>query len=357
MEDGRVHVGLVLTGGTIGPSKSDGMVVIDLNDRSFAETALVEKAWIGPGRLQVHTRAPVRKLSEDMNQHDWLAIAEAIREQVEDEGLKDILVFHGTDTASYTAAALSFLLADVQATVIITGSNVPANEPNSDALTNVRHALLAARMLSPGVYLSFAGTPGASSEVHLGSAVRKEIAEGLAYESPNLGPVAIVTDDEVEILRSWPRFVSKQRPMAVDDRVTTVYLHPGIDLDMYADAIIGTDKKGVIVRLYASATGPQNVGHDSLTRFVNRCEEAGVVVIACLERFVGAESTYPSLVAVQKAGALFAADMIPEVAFVKLCWALAQGNTKIEVQELFLTPISGESLEAARITEEQSNAG
>ena len=62
-------------------------------------------------------------------------------------------------------------------------------------------------------------------------------------------------------------------------------------------------------------------------------------------------SIYPSLDALRNAGAIFADDMIPEVAFVKLCWALGQTSEKSEAEALFSRPVAGESLSAARITE------
>ena len=58
--------------------------------------------------------------SSNMTMSDWIRIATDI--EVNYELFDAFLVLHGTDTMSYTASALSFLLENLGKTVIITGS-------------------------------------------------------------------------------------------------------------------------------------------------------------------------------------------------------------------------------------------
>jgi glutamyl-tRNA(Gln) amidotransferase subunit D len=44
-------------------------------------------------------------------------------------------------------------------------------------------------------------------------------------------------------------------------------------------------------------------------------------------------------------GVVPAANMLPEVAFMKLCWVLGQTDDRAEVEKLMLTPINGETTE------------
>jgi L-asparaginase/Glu-tRNA(Gln) amidotransferase subunit D len=44
------------------------------------------------------------------------------------------IVLHGTDTMAYTASALSFMLENLNKTVIITGSQIPILELKNDAI-------------------------------------------------------------------------------------------------------------------------------------------------------------------------------------------------------------------------------
>lgn len=62
--------------------------------------------------------------SSDMTFDDWVRIAHDIKKSyVNYDGF---VVLHGTDTLSYTASALSFMMENLGKPVIITGSQVNA---------------------------------------------------------------------------------------------------------------------------------------------------------------------------------------------------------------------------------------
>lgn len=345
-------IGLVLTGGTIGSSddhgvvalRSDGMLVVDVSDRGLGDEAhLVARAWPGPERLELRVRTPLRKLSESMTPADWTLIASSVRDLVISEGATSVIIFHGTDTASYTAAALSFLLNDVDVPVVITGANLPSSDVNSDALVNTRDALIAARTLPPGVYLSFAGSPELASHVHLGSTVRKIATAGQPFTSPNRGPIAIVQNQVLDMTRKAPQRIRMPGRNVISDQVVMVNVYPGVDLRMMANAIIDSGKRGVVVRMYSGITGPESLGSDSMPAFVKQCVDNDIVVVTAVDYFAELTFAYPSFSAAVSAGALFAADVIPETAYVKLAWALGQTDNAVETRQLFTTNVAGES--------------
>lgn len=339
----EARLGLVLTGGTIGSNEIDGMLVVDLTESSSErEAQLVRRSWTGPQRLHIVSRTPLRKFSEDMTPADWITIASSIRDLVESDGLKHVLVLHGTDTMAFTAAALSFLLVDLDATIVLTGSNLPLDDPSSDGPTNIRDALLASHAMPRGVYLSFAGTLGASSEVHVGTTVRKVRSQGRSYVSPNHGPIAHVAMGAVKMLKPWNPQPAPRADAVIEGKVHAFTLFPGIDLEMVADGLVSRKKRGVVVRLYPGVTGPELAAPDSLPHFIRRCVAAGIVVVTCVERFVDAAVEYPSGNAMRRAGAIFARDMIYETAYVKLCWAIAHAEHREDVEQLFSVPVAGE---------------
>lgn len=64
------------------------------------------------------------------------------------------LILHGTDTLSYTASALSFMLENLGKTVIITGSQIPIFETRTDGKDNFTSGLiLAGNYVIPGTYI------------------------------------------------------------------------------------------------------------------------------------------------------------------------------------------------------------
>src|SRR5579862_5669203 len=189
-------IGIVLTGGTIG-AHEDNLILSVGEGPTQAETALIElqRMWPGPESLRTKVASPLRKLSENLEPSDWLTIAASVRQFIEKDNVDGVLVFHGTDTMAYTAAALSFLLCDLDRPVVMTGAKLPSGDRGSDAKRNVQTALVALHDLSAGVYVAFAGDQSAG-KVHLGTRVRKLKASGRtlgrAFRSVNRRPVGVV---------------------------------------------------------------------------------------------------------------------------------------------------------------------
>ena len=162
----------MLTGGTIGAEQHGAVLSVGAQPTS-AEADLLRSAWPAAGEPRVVVAAPLRKLSENLTPGDWPAIAGAVRRLVEVDDVDGVLVLHGTDTMAYTAAALSFLLCDVERPIVLTGSRLPAGQPGSDAPANVRAALVALLALGSGTYVAFGGDADAAARIHLGTRVRK----------------------------------------------------------------------------------------------------------------------------------------------------------------------------------------
>ena len=342
-------IGLVLTGGTVGSEyASDDVVRIPAShtDKWGAEVQLLAEAWGDLGSLEVRPYQPLRVLSENMVPENWPLIASAVRAMLAAGDVAGVIVLHGTDTMAYTTAALALMLQDVQAPVVVTGSNLPPNQANSDALTNIRDALIALNSLrhTAGVYLSFAGAPDLPSFVHVATCVRKVRASGQAFFSINRAPVARVENREFVWLSDPPP--SPARPVkceAVDSRVLGIRLYPGIDLHALWGVVEHSGVRGVVIELYASGTGPDVDGGCSLPTFVTRCTSSGVPVFGCLSESAEQEvNLYDSSVSIAEAGLVLLDDVIPETAIVKLMWALSAARDSDEVTTLMLTSMAGE---------------
>ena len=65
-----------------------------------------------------------------------------------------IIILHGTDTLEQTGELLSEALAPHHVPVILTGTMRPYEFRDTDAIQNVTEALLAARLVDPGVYVA-----------------------------------------------------------------------------------------------------------------------------------------------------------------------------------------------------------
>ncbi len=351
------RVGLVLTGGTIGSELSSVDSIVRINstpvDTNSMLTNLVFSAWGGTETLELVVRQPLTFPSENMVPGDWQTISDCVRSLTEHSDLDGILILHGTDTATYTAAALAFSLSDIELPIVITGSNIPPDQSNTDAFVNIHDALIAIRNVGNGVFLSFAGSVDQPSFVHFGTHVRKVRASGQAFFSVNCCPVAKITREGMfwcvnnrlmptrtschELLFN-NRFTSR-----FDSRVITIRLYPGLDFTMFESHIMSQKVRGFVIELYPSTTGPNIQGNESLPEFLRLCAKHDIVVVLTLNESPGNKTNmYESTLTIRETGALFIEGLLTETATVKLMWAIAQFDDLNDIRKLIMTPVVGE---------------
>lgn len=140
---------LLTTGGTIDKTydESEGT----LENRESAMKERLQKRLRLP-YTNLHIFSLMSKDSLHMTDFDRSMISKAV-EVHQAQGLP-IIIIHGTDTMAKTAEAISQSL-KVSVPVILTGAMKPMEVAESDALQNVTEALAAAKLVGPGVYISF----------------------------------------------------------------------------------------------------------------------------------------------------------------------------------------------------------
>lgn len=131
---------IIRTGGTIESVETENGLTPKVIDFSFLENDMAKLEY----------DFPFTKDSTDICANDILKIAEIIRNSDAD----GFVITHGTDTLSYTAAALSFLLSDTSKPIILTGSMLPLGAEGTDAVDNLKNSLNAAcNPKNAGVYV------------------------------------------------------------------------------------------------------------------------------------------------------------------------------------------------------------
>lgn len=101
--------------------------------------------------LEVTYEQVVFKDSLEMTDEDRECILEATRHVASHSDA--VIILHGTDTLEQTGELLYRKLRDLTVPVILTGAMRPYEFRDTDALQNIIEALLAARLVSPGVYV------------------------------------------------------------------------------------------------------------------------------------------------------------------------------------------------------------
>lgn len=144
-----MHLHVITTGGTIDVEYSlQGQLVI-------GEPMAPELLRRARTQLDLTYDQLFRKDSKDLDDDDRTLL----RQHIAAAPCGRILITHGTDTMTTTAAALtgSMGTATPGKVIVLTGAIQPARMINSDAPFNLGLAVAAAQTLVPGVYIAMSG--------------------------------------------------------------------------------------------------------------------------------------------------------------------------------------------------------
>lgn len=285
--------------------------------------------------------------SENMGPEQWKGTAEAIGRAIAD-GLDGIVIGHGTDTMHHTAAILSFMVQDIPVPVVMVGSQRSSDRPSSDAAINLMNATYAAAEsdIAEVMVCMFGPTSDQYGLLHRGTRVRKMHS---SYRSTfrTIGdiPLAMVEKGHVTLLKTDYRKRRKDRHVkintAFDSSVSIVYYYPDMKPDII-ESLIDNGYKGIII----AGTGLGHVNKPLYPVLKKACDQ-GVHVYMTVQTLWGYVQMYVYDTGrdIMDLGVIPASNMLPEVAYVKLCWALGQSNDREEVKKIMLTPIAGEITE------------
>lgn len=165
--------------------------------------------------------------STNMTPAHWQKITKAIEKNY--DAYDGFVICHGTDTLAYTAAALSYMIQNLDKPIVITGSQKPINMPETDARNNLLDSFrYAADDGSRGVSIVFGG------KVIVGTRARKERSKSYnAFSSLNFPYPAVIQDDMVIRYFEEPpvagpvRFYHDMR-----DNICVLKLIPGLRADI-----------------------------------------------------------------------------------------------------------------------------
>jgi L-asparaginase len=142
-----VKLTILTTGGTIEKTYDESAGSLS-NVRSVLDEILVSLRF--PDLVIRHVGV-MHKDSLDMTDEDRQQILGAVRDALPTSDA--VVVVHGTDTLPRTGEVLYSGLDNLEMPVILTGAMRPYEFRDSDALQNMTEAMLAARLLEPGVYV------------------------------------------------------------------------------------------------------------------------------------------------------------------------------------------------------------
>jgi len=285
--------------------------------------------------------------SENMGPEQWRGTAEAIGREIA-KGVQGIVIGHGTDTMHHTAAVLSFMVQNSPVPIVMVGSQRSSDRPSSDAALNLMYSVKAAAEgdIAEVMVCMFGPTSDLYGLLHRGTRVRKMHS---SYRSTfrTIGdiPIAMVSREKITPLRQDYKKRRADKDVVIDtafeEKVSIVYYYPNMKPDIL-DSLIDNGYRGIVI----AGTGLGHV-NKPLYPALRRARDKGIAVFMTVQTLWGYVQMYVYDTGrdMMELGVIPAANMLPEVAYVKLGWALGQTADYEEIKRIMLTPIAGEITE------------
>lgn len=334
---------LIYTGGTIG-MKQD-MKDLTLKPFDFSQI-LDEVPEIRKFAFKIDTYSfepPID--SSDVEPSLWQDLARLIKEKYED--YDGFIILHGTDTMSYSASALSFMLDGLTKPVIFTGSQLPIGVPRTDGKENLISAVEIASAKDeeghpavPEVCVCF------DSLLMRGNRSTKVNSEVFrAFQSPNFPPLAEAginiryNNEYIRKPNDW--YQSLTINTELDTKVSILKIHPGITPEVVRNILCGKDTRAIIMETYGSGNAPTRDWFLDIVKESSAMNKIIVNVTQCLAGTVNM-NIYANGKALERAGVIDGYDSTTESALAKLFYLMGKSRDNEWVKAMMSRNLKGE---------------
>ncbi|XP_029055765.1 L-asparaginase isoform X2 [Osmia bicornis bicornis] len=354
------HVLVLYTGGTIGMIRNENGVLVPksnafvkklrnyphMHDKEYADErfgsmgSLVLPMTSTDSQRVVYNVLEYSPLcdSSNMTMDDWIRIANDIKQYYEQ--FDGFVVLHGTDTLSYTASALSFMLESLGKIVILTGSQVPIFDTRNDGMDNLLSSLvIAANYNIPEVCVYF------GTNLMRGNRTSKVSTSSFdAFHSPNCHSLA-KANIKVEVdYRAIFRSCTLEKfhvHASLNRNVGLLRIFPSITTHLLK-AFLQPPIEGVVLQSYGSGNVPTN--QEDIIKELSAATKRGIIIVNITQCSTGCVSgTYEPGKLLEDAGVISGFDMTPEAALTKLAYVLSKNEWDNETKlQMMQTNLRGE---------------
>ena len=279
-------------------------------------------------------------LSENMRPALWQDLARAIYEEIR-AGAAGVIVTHGTDTMTYSAAAVRFML-KTPVPIVFVGSQRSADRPSSDnAMNALCSAAVATGDLGEVAVVMHATTSDDRCAIHRATRVRKmHTSRRDAFQSVGSAPLGYVDYPSLAVSLADDALRRGAEDLALHDaleeRCALLQFYPGMPSSVL-EAFDG------YAGLVLAGTGLGHVASDWVPNLRELIEAGTTVVMTsqCLHGRV-CDRVYATGRDLLSIGVIEGEDMLPEVALVKLMWVLGNESDPDRVATVMQTDLAGE---------------
>lgn len=339
-------VSVIMTGGTIA-SKLDyntgGVKWLMNPDEIFSIAPKVFDIT----RIKIIEK-PFMLASENMTPKEWKILATKTAELLNKPENKGVIITHGTDTLHYTAAALSFMLKNINKPVVLTYAQRSTDRGSSDTALNLACSGKAA--LSDIAEVMLVGHATTNDDYCIairGTKARKmHTSRRDTFRPINDLPIAKIYPDRIEALQDYKKRNDNLKAKAdtkFEEKIALVKYYPGAKpdiLEFYAEK----GYKGIIIEATGLGHVATEESRNNWLPAIKECIRKGIIICFAAQTIYGRLDPYVYSPGRKLAdmGVIFLEDMLPETAYVKLGWVLGHTSYPAKVKGMMLENYAGE---------------
>ncbi len=337
----KAKILLIYTGGTIGMMKDFETGALKAFNFSKLLQRIPELKQLDCDIDTVSFDDPID--SSNINPEKWDKIATIIEEKYTD--YDGFVVLHGSDTMSYSASALSFMLENLAKPVIFTGSQLPIGDLRTDAKENLITAIQVASLQSKGkpviqevgLYFEY--------KLYRGNRTTKINAEHFnAFTSPNYPPLAesgvhLKVDTNLGLSQNNSKKLIVHKNL--DTNVFVLKLFPGINQSVMSAIMNIPQLKGIVIETYGAGNAPTE---DWFLEALQQGIDRGLHIVNVTQCSGGSVNMgqYETSTSLKKIRIISGSDITTEAAITKLMYLLAENVSPNAFKTIFETSLRGE---------------